>query len=342
MGQVDGREGGHIAYMLANGVGKTRATRTGEARPAAEWRLLFLSSGELSLADKIAEDGRGRRAAAGQQVRIVDIAADAGAGLGIFESLHGFPSADAFARHLKMASGEYYGVASSAFLELLTRDFDAIAPAVAAYRDEFIAENCPAGSDGQVSRVAARFGLVAAGGEMATAFGVLPWEPGEATRSVARCFQDWLEARGGTEPAEEREGISAVRRFIELHGTARFEPMGDLAPTDSVGAPIDLRISNRAGFRRRADGRAIEYLVFPEVWRTEICAGFDPVAVAKSLCARKMLVPGSGGKLQNFQRVPGFAKPIRCYVLSPDILSEGDPVSSSDSGRRKLFSPAEL
>jgi uncharacterized protein (DUF927 family) len=36
MGQVDSREGGHIAYMLANGVGKTRATRTGEARPAAE------------------------------------------------------------------------------------------------------------------------------------------------------------------------------------------------------------------------------------------------------------------------------------------------------------------
>ncbi len=112
MGQVDGREAGHIAYMLANGVGKTRASRSGEARPAAEWRLLFLSSGELSLADKIAEDGRGRRAAAGQQVRIVDIAADAGAGYGIFEKLHGFESGDAFSRHLKIAASENYGVAS--------------------------------------------------------------------------------------------------------------------------------------------------------------------------------------------------------------------------------------
>lgn len=86
MGQVDGREAGQIAYMLANGVGKTRAGRSGEARPAAEWRLIFLSSGELSLGDKIAEDGRGKRVAAGQQVRIIDIAADAGVGIGLFEN----------------------------------------------------------------------------------------------------------------------------------------------------------------------------------------------------------------------------------------------------------------
>ncbi len=128
IGQVDGRDAGQIAYMLANGQGKTRAGRSGETRPAAEWRLLFLSSGEISLADKIAEDGRGRRIAAGQEVRIVDIAADAGAGLGIFENLHGFPSADAFARHLKMASGEHYGEAWRAFMRVLVKDFDAIAP----------------------------------------------------------------------------------------------------------------------------------------------------------------------------------------------------------------------
>ena len=212
MGQVDGREAGAIAYMLANGCGKARANRDGFARPSAEWRLLFLSSGEVGLADKIAEDGRGRRAAAGQQVRIVDIAADAGAGLGLFEDLHGFASADAFARHLKMAAGEHYGLAWRAFMRLLTKDFDAIAPTVSGYRDEFIAENCPKGADGQVSRVAARFGLVAAGGEMATAFGVLPWEPGEATKAAARCFADWLARprrhRAGRRTGRHRDGAA--------------------------------------------------------------------------------------------------------------------------------------
>jgi uncharacterized protein (DUF927 family) len=325
MGQVDGREAGQIAYMLANGQGKTRANRSGETRAAAEWRLLFLSSGELGLADKIAEDGRGRRVAAGQQVRIIDIAADAGAGMGIFETLHGFPSADALARHLKMAAGEHYGHPHAEFLRILTKDFDAVAPAVISYRDEFMADHCPKGADGQVSRVAARFGLVAAGGEMATAFRILPWEPGEATRAAAKCFRDWLELRGDVEPAEVREGIAAVRRFIELHGSARFEPMGDLAPRDGIGAPIDVRIANRAGFRRLAGaGEGVEYLILPEVWRGEVCAGMDAGAVAKTMAERGLIAIGGDGKPQKKERLPGFSSPVRCYVVRPHILSDAD------------------
>lgn len=324
MGQVDGRDAGQVAYMLANGQGKARAGRTGEARAPAEWRLLFLSSGELSLADKIAEDGRGRRAAAGQQVRIVDIPADAGAGFGIFETLHDFPSADALARHLKMAAGEHYGHPTRAFLQMLTEDFDGIAPAVKGHVEEFAAENCPAGADGQVSRVAARFGLVAAGGEMATACGVLPWTKGEATKAAARCFADWLAVRGGIEPSEEGEAVSTVRRFVELHGSSRFEAMGDLAPRDGLGAAIEQRIPNRVGFRRRAASGGIEYVVLPEAWKSEVCAGLDATAVAKALVSRDLLIPGSGGKLQNFQRLPGFTNPVRCYVVASTILGEAD------------------
>jgi uncharacterized protein (DUF927 family) len=327
MGQVDGREAGAIAYMLANGCGKARANRDGFARPAAEWRLLFLSSGEVGLADKIAEDGRGRRAAAGQQVRIVDIAADAGAGFGLFENVHGFASADAFARHLRMAASEYYGLAWRAFMQLLTKDFDAIAPTVNGYRDEFLAENCPAGADGQVSRVAARFGLVAAGGEMATAFGVLPWQPGEATKAAARCFADWLAVRGGVEPAEERDAIAMVRRFIELHGTSRFEAMGDLAPRDASGFTIDQRVVNRIGFRRRRDDGAIEFLILPEVWRSDVCAGFDPTMVAKTLAARGMLTKGADGKATHKLRLPGFANPVRCYVVTGEVFGDETPAS---------------
>ena len=330
MGQVDGREAGQAAYMLSNGRGKARATRTGEARPAAEWRVLFLSSGELSLADKIAEDGRGRRVAAGQQVRIVDIPADAGAGFGLFENLHGFPSADGFARHLKMAAGEHYGLAWRAFMEMLTKDFDAIAPTVIGYRDEFMAENCPAGADGQVSRVAARFGLVAAGGEMATAFGVLPWQMGEATRAAARCFRDWLATRGGIESAEESEAVSVVRRFVELHGNSRFEAMGELVPKDIAGAPMQQRIANRVGFRRRGTSGADEYLVLPEAWRSEICAGMDATMVAKTLAARGMLTTGDGGKPQVKVRLPGFANPIRCYVVSAGVHGDEGPADHAD------------
>lgn len=323
IGQVDGRDAGQIAYMLANGQGKSRAGRSGEARPAAEWRLLFLSSGEVGLADKIAEDGRGRRVAAGQEVRIVDIPADAGAGMGLFENLHGFPTADAFARHLKTAAGEHYGEAWRAFMRLLVKDFDAIAPTVNEYANEFLEEVLPADADGQISRVCARFALAAAAGEMATFFGVLPWPPREATTACKRCFQDWITARGGVEPAEEREAISAVRRFIEMHGTSRFEPMGTLAPKSDIGEDLDVRIHNRAGFRRIGDDEGgIEHLVLPEAWRSEVCAGMDAVRVAKTLANRGFLLPGEDGKLQKKVRLKGFSTSVRCYVISSAILGD--------------------
>jgi len=116
LSQLAAKDAGEAAYMLANGAGKSRSSRDGSARRAAKWRVLFLSSGEIGLADKVAEDGRGRKLAAGQQVRIVDVAADAGSEMGMFENLHGFASAEILARHLRAATQQHYGVAARQYL----------------------------------------------------------------------------------------------------------------------------------------------------------------------------------------------------------------------------------
>ena len=52
--------------------------------------IVVIVDGEISLADKMAEIGK--RSKAGQEVRLVDIPADAGAGQGAFEELHGAAS----------------------------------------------------------------------------------------------------------------------------------------------------------------------------------------------------------------------------------------------------------
>ena len=80
------------AYMLANGQGKARQSRGGALRRTLEWRLTFLSSGEISIADHVAQSGK--RVRAGQEVRVINLPADAEKGLGLFEDLHGFASAD--------------------------------------------------------------------------------------------------------------------------------------------------------------------------------------------------------------------------------------------------------
>lgn len=86
LAQVQPKAAGECAYMLANEQSKARATRTGTARARLAWRLLFLSAGELGLADHMAEGMK--RTRTGQEVRMADIPADAGAGLGAFENLH--------------------------------------------------------------------------------------------------------------------------------------------------------------------------------------------------------------------------------------------------------------
>jgi uncharacterized protein (DUF927 family) len=52
LAQIDPRQAGDVAYMLANGSGKGRMAKTITARRSLSWRLLFLSTGEISLADR--------------------------------------------------------------------------------------------------------------------------------------------------------------------------------------------------------------------------------------------------------------------------------------------------
>lgn len=243
---------------------------------------------------------------------MIDIPAHAGAALGSFEHLHGFDSADAFARHLKHAAGEHYGTAARAFLAEVTGRLDAVHDAVAGFKADFVKEHCPAGADGQVSRVAARFALVAAAGELATVLGITPWERGEAINAAEACSRAWLEARGEIEPAEVTAGIAQVRQFIERHGEARFAAWGG---EDSSRPTI-----NRAGFRKPDSEGGVEYYVLPEVWRSEVCAGFDPGTLARVLAERGLLIPDGDGKPRSRHRLPGSHGPVRCYRLAASIL----------------------
>ena len=54
LAQIDPKTAGECAYMLANEQSKARATCNGAARTRLTWRLLFLSAGELGLADHMA------------------------------------------------------------------------------------------------------------------------------------------------------------------------------------------------------------------------------------------------------------------------------------------------
>ncbi len=149
--QADAREVGDVVYMLANEGGKARAGRGGQARQRQTWRSLFLSTGELTLAAKMAEEGK--RTMAGLEVRLVNLPADAGAGLGVFQALHDKPGPAVLADHLRDMARVHYGTAARAYLERLahdrTRDLGKLRGFLSGLRDEFLARHVPAGAAGQ-------------------------------------------------------------------------------------------------------------------------------------------------------------------------------------------------
>ena len=325
LSQIDAKSAGATAYMLANGAGKARAGRSGEGRKIAEWRTLFLSNGEIGIANKVAEDGR-KKITAGQQVRVIDVPADAGQHLGIFEHLHEFTDPDLFARHLKSAATTCYGSLCRAFIDVIARDVTALGENVVSFCNAFIEAQCPANADGQIKRIAHRFGLVATAGELAIANGTLDWPKGEALRAAEICFRDWLRERGSIEPAEIAEGIKQIRGFIEAHGESRFADWPGILST-----PIRPTI-NRVGFRKaQRDGNddhyTYEYYILPEAWKSEICAGRDSGAISRAMADRGMLKTEKSGRPQVTVRLPEHKKPRRCYVVTQELFNDGPDVT---------------
>jgi len=305
LAEIEAGAAGKAAYMLANGHAKVRMNRSTGTRPAPEWRLLFLSTGEIGLADKVSEEPR-KRITAGQEVRVLDLQADAGKGLGVFETLHGYNRPSDLADHLKVACARQYGHASHAFLRQLVQDPEGAREKIRSFMSLWIEQHSPKDAQGQVWRAARRFALFAAAGELATTYGITGWPAGEALAAGAEGFRDWLGGRGGTEPTEVLRGIEQVRSFIARHGSSRFADWNK---------PDDI-VRDRAGFRR-SDG---SYLFFPDVFR-EACAGLDPGLIAKALAERGMLERGSN-KLSRLIRLPTTKDPQRFYVVTSKLIAE--------------------
>ncbi len=327
MGQADAREVGDVVYMLANEAGKQRASRTGAARQRQTWRTLFLSTGEVTLAQKMGEAGK--KAMAGLGVRLPDLPADAGAGMGVFQALHGRAGPAELAEELRDAGRAHHGTAARAFLSRLAHDRGtneaALRAALDALRARFLAEYLPAGAAGQVRSVAGRFSLIGAAGELAREYGVLPWPEGEAIRAAGACFSAWLDDRGGAGTGEDAAALAQVRAFLEAHGESRFTPLIPLVVGAEPAAPELARTVNRAGFRRRMAGGAAErweYLVLPEAWKAEVCKGLDPKRTAKLLADRGWLLRSTSRHRAANETIPGEGK-RRVYVVSGAIL-EGD------------------
>jgi uncharacterized protein (DUF927 family) len=252
----------------------------------------------------------GKKANVGQEIRLADFDADAGAGMGAFEQLHGHATPAALALGVKDAAARSHGAVGLAWLRQIVQDRARLADFIADGIRQFVAEAAPVGAAGQVERVARRFALVAVAGELASHYGLTGWSRGEGERAAKACFAAWLESFGGIGNREERAVLAQVRRFFESHGASRFE---DVAATE------EQRIINRAGFYRTGPSGVREFLVLPEAFKQDVCAGFDDKAAAKVLVAQGWIAAGGDGRATQKPRLPRMGTGTRVYVFTGKV-----------------------
>jgi putative DNA primase/helicase len=318
IGLIEPHDLSAAVYALAGGEGKGRMRSDAEMRNRARWRIALLSSGEVSLAARIAEGSGRSKARAGQAVRIVDLEADAGRGHGIFDDPGSTGNARDLADAIREATKAHYGVAGPAFVELLLNRRDETIATARAIMKAFVADHVPDGANGQVARVAQRFAHIAAAGEIATAAKILPFESGAVLNAVARLFKVWIAARGGLGASESRAAVEAMRQFIQAHSASRFIKIGERSDgEDHVNT--SFRYQNAAGWRHEKDKGTFYY--FNDAGWQEALTGMERRAAAEALFAAGFLLKDADGKTKRAERIDG--KTRRVFVIREEIL-EGD------------------
>ena len=316
MSQVSPEDAGKIVYMLANGQGKARATQDATAKAISTWRLMILSTGEVGLEQHMA--GAGIKVMAGQQTRLIDIPANAGAGHGVFENIHGSANGSDFSLFLKRQTAIYYGIAGRAWVNALADP--ELRPALLQQIKDYIREfegRVPPEADGQVRRVARRFILVAAVAEACADLEILPWERGHATTMISRCFSQWVDHRGGLGNLESDQALSRLRRFLAEHGDSGFTPLS----AEGIESATDRVTIRRLGFRGVGPDGHTDYFILPAIFREVICAGLDPKQVIRHLKNANALVLDPNGKPQVMKRLPELGS-LRVYHVRSTVLAE--------------------
>ena len=274
---------GNIIYMLGNGQGKGRSTTTGHNRIAKTWRIIFLSNGEKTIQQEMAQAGK--KTNAGVEVRVAHIDADAGKGLKTFDSLVLAKTSEAQADKINELSHAYYGSAGIAWLEHITSDKTATTATAGQLVGDFMSQYSDLKA--QAHRVAKRFAIVSAAGELATQAGITGWQVGQATTAVMTCLDNWLDNYGRDGEHEQRQIIEHIKAFIEQHGSSRFQPCYRNTRLD-----FEERTPNRVGYRNMETG---DYYFSKETF-DKVCAPFSKKKVLQVLEEADLLLLNQGDR----------------------------------------------
>jgi uncharacterized protein (DUF927 family) len=310
--EIDANSLDKLIYMFGNGKGKARAKKDGTMQKAVSFTVLGISSGEMGVVGKLAE--KNKTVTAGQGVRFIEILAELDAELGIFENIYHFDNAAIFAEHLQRSSFNHCGIIIDQFMQFLVKDFSDIIARIIKLRDEWLKKFITNDVDGQIRRVAKKFALIAAVGEIAIMQGILPFTKGEAVKASKMLFDNWVAQRGGTGSFELQTIKNKIISFIQEERNARL--------LNANGQDFDRNIKNIAGYVKYDNlGMSEEYWLYPNVFNREIIQSPNTKFFYKELVRDGFIEPDRDGMHMTQRRYIQKEGQRRVIVISASILN---------------------
>lgn len=295
--QAEPQDVSDIVYMLANGQGKHRATKTGGSQSIKRWRTVLLSSGETSLEQHLHKANL--KTQAGQEVRLIGIVADTGQ-YGAFEHLHGFSSGAELSDHLNEQCGKQYGTAMTCFLEKLTENYEERRHEIKQVYEDVAELFHREVLSRQVGRVAKYFQLIATAAIMASRFGIAPWTETQITHMLRLMFTRYKHTRGHSGDQEEMKLLEQVQSMLSTNLFSHFIELDAYSKS-----PSSFNNKPFWGYRKTGSNHDIVVSIPCSNWRT-IWAGLDHRKVAK-LCQQQgwMIPTNKSGVWQHNGRFDG-------------------------------------
>jgi putative DNA primase/helicase len=327
---ADPRDIAKVIYVSVSSQGKTRMTGEISTRRPPPFRVIIMASGEKSNIDLLKENKL--KVSPGFMVRAPDIPAIGKGKTSTIGAGAAFDASDedwnAWVVEAAKVSVTVYGTAGPEFvrryIDAGIEDDD-----VRKMVDEFVASRGLVDPHGQVRRVARKFGLVAAAGELAIKLGILPWDKGEALEAAVYAFGLWLKHRGTSGSLDLKQTLERIRDLFEKSSDARFD-LGYV----SLGS--ERPVPNRLGWTK-GSGDDQRWHILPGTFQKEICAGFDAPTFISVLLKKGVLEeldPERGGRpkkvvLTGALGVKGEWRP-RCYSFTPKVFQVAEDVIEAD------------
>lgn len=202
-------------YKLSLGIGK--ATSNQYNAEQYTWHIVILSTGEDSLAKHAKSGGIKRKL--GEEVRMIDIPADAGEGSGIFEKIpDDYKNANEYVTYLTKQTQHCYGTAQMAFLEKFVSDLKDENAEIQIKKQidkwmKLFRKDCGVADLGTEIRLANRFALAYAAGCLAVEYGVLPFTREDVFNGIAACYKAALAMK----PESWEEKVKQLKSKLAKH-----------------------------------------------------------------------------------------------------------------------------